>query len=184
MSVQIARRYFNVAEYYRMMEAGILLESDRVELLAGEVVQMSPMGSRHAACVDRINKRFNQWQDVIVRVQNPIRLDDLSEPQPDITLVRMRADYYAQGHPTPSDVRLVVEVAEASMEFDCVVKQPLYAKARIAEFWLVNLPGERVEIFSDPSNGRYQKSMEWKRGETVTSQTIPGLSLSVDDILG
>src|SRR3954471_10163269 len=112
MSVQIARRHFNVAEYYRMMEAGILSESDHVELIDGEVVEMSPIGSRHAACVDRLNKFFNKLEEVIVRVQNPIRLDDFSEPQPDITLLLLRADFYAQGHPTPSDVLLVVEVAD------------------------------------------------------------------------
>src|SRR5437763_15868565 len=99
MSVQIARRHFNVTDYYRMMEAGILSESDHVELIDGEVVEMSPIGSRHAACVDRLNKFLNKLNDIIVRVQNPIRLDDFSEPQPDITLLRMRTDYYAQRPP-------------------------------------------------------------------------------------
>ena len=184
MSVQIARRHFNVAEYYRMMEAGILSESDHVELIDGEVVEMSPIGSRHAACVDRLNKFFNKLEEIIVRVQNPIRLDDFSEPQPDITLLRMRADFYAQGHPIPSDVLLVVEVADSSTEFDRAVKLPLYAEAMIAEFWLVNLPDEKVAVFSHPSNGEYQKSHELKRGANLTSIIIPGLSLSVDAILG
>jgi Uma2 family endonuclease len=184
MSVQIARRHFRVAEYYRMMEAGILSESDHVELIDGEVVEMSPIGSRHAACVDRLNKFFNRLEDVIVRVQNPIRLDDFSEPQPDLTLLRMRADFYAEGHPTPSDVLLVAEVADSSTEFDRVVKMPLYAEAMIPEFWLVNLADEKVEVFSRPSNGTYQMSQELKHGENLTSQTIPDLSLSVDNILG
>ncbi len=184
MSVQIVRRHFNVAEYYRMMEAGILSESDHVELIDGEVIEMSPIGSRHAACVDRLNKFLNKLNDVIVRVQNPVRLDDFSEPQPDITLLRMRADYYAQGHPTPSDVLLVIEVADSSTEFDRVVKLPLYAEALIPEFWLVNVPDEKVEVFSHPSNGAFQQSQEFKRGENLASQTIPYLSLAVDDILG
>jgi len=184
MSVQIARRHFNVAEYYLMMEAGILSESDHVELIDGEVVEMSPIGSRHAACVDRLNKFFNKLEEVIVRVQNPIRLDDFSEPQPDITLLRMRADFYAQGHPTPSDVLLVLEVADSSTEFDRVVKLPLYAEAMIPDFWLVKLPDEKIEVFSNPSNGVYQESHDSKRGENLTSITIPGLSLSVDAILG
>jgi Uma2 family endonuclease len=122
-------------------------------------------------------------EEVIVRVQNPIRLDDFSEPQPDITLLRMRDDFYAQGHPTPSDVLLVVEVADSSTEFDRVVKLPLYAEAMIPEFWLVNLPDEKIEVFSHPSNGAYQKSHELKRGENLTSITMPSLSLSVDAIL-
>jgi Uma2 family endonuclease len=184
MSVQIARRHFNVTEYYRMMEAGILSESDNVELIGGEVVEVSPIGSRHAACVDRLNRFFNKLEDVIVRVQSPIRLDDFSEPQPDITLLRMRPDFYAQGHPTPSDVLLVVEVADSSTEFDRVVKLPLYAEAMIPELWLVNLPDERVEIFSQPANNTYQKSQELRRSEYITSQTLPGLTFDVDSILG
>src|SRR5215210_2908335 len=100
MSVQIARRHFNTNEYYRMVEAGILSEGDRVELIDGEVVETSPIGSRHAACVDRLNKLLNRLveQDVIVRVQNPIILDDFSEPQPDISLLRPHSDFYAEGH--------------------------------------------------------------------------------------
>lgn len=184
MSVQIARRHFNVTEYYRMMEAGILSESDHVELIDGEVIEMSPIGSRHAACVDRLNKFFNKLEEVIVRVQNPIRLDDFSETQPDITLLRLRDDFYAQGHPTPSDVLLVVEVADSSTEFDRIVKLPLYAEARIPEFWLVNLPDEKIEVLSHPLNGAYQKSQALKRGDNITSMTISGLSLSVDAIPG
>ena len=167
-----------------MMEAGILSESDHVELIDGEVIEMSPIGSRHAACVDRLNKLLNKLDQVIVRVQNPIRLDDFSEPQPDITLLRARDDFYAQGHPLPSDVLLVIEVADSSTEFDRAVKLPLYAEALIAEFWLVNLPDEKIELFSHPSSGSYQESMEFKRGDNVTSMTISGLSLGVDAILG
>lgn len=184
MSVQIVRRHFNVAEYYRMMEAGILSESDHVELIDGEVIEISPIGSRHAACVDRLNKFLNKLNDVIVRVQNPIRLDDFSEPQPDITLLQMRSDYYAKGHPTPTDVLLVIEVADSSTEFDRVVKLPLYAEALIPEFWLVNLPDEKIEVFSKQLNGAFQESQEFKRGETLISQAIPELSLGVDTILG
>jgi Uma2 family endonuclease len=184
MSVQIARRHFNVTEYYRMMEAGILSESDHVELIDGEVIEVSPIGSRHAACVDRLNRLFNKLEDVIVRVQSPVRLDEFSEPQPDITLLRPRPDFYAQGHPAPSDVLLVVEVADSSTEFDRVVKLPLYAEALLSEFWLVNLPDEKIEIFSQPANNTYQRSQGLGRGDFVTSQALPGLSLSVDSILG
>ncbi|OLE52008.1 MAG: hypothetical protein AUG51_20095 [Acidobacteria bacterium 13_1_20CM_3_53_8] len=184
MSVQIARRHFNATEYYRMMDAGILSESDRVELIDGEVIEMSPIGSRHAACVDRLNKLLNRLEDVIVRVQNPIRLDDFSEPQPDITLLQLRTDFYAQGHPTPSDVMLVIEVAESSTEFDRVVKLPLYAESLIPEIWLINLPDERVEIFSSPTHGIYQNSQELRRGDSIASHTISTLVLSVDAVLG
>jgi Uma2 family endonuclease len=167
-----------------MMEAGILSESDHVELIDGEVIEVSPIGSRHAACVDRLNRLFNKLEDVIVRVQSPIRLDNFSEPQPDVTLLRPRHDFYAQGHPAPSDVLLVVEVADTSTEFDRAVKLPLYAEAMIPEFWLINLPEEKVELFSHAGNNRFQESQEFGRGESVTSRILPGLSLSVNSILG
>src|SRR5438270_5897362 len=184
MSAQIVRRHFNVTEYYRMMEAGILSESDHVELIDGEVIEVSPIGSRHAACVDRLNRLFNKLEDVIVRVQSPIRLDDFSEPQPDVTLLRPRPDFYAQGHPAPSDVLLVVDVADSSTEFDRVVKLPLYAEAMIPELWLVNLPEEKIEIFPGPADNTYQESQELRRGESATSRALPGLSLSAVSILG
>lgn len=186
MSVQIARRHFNVTEYYRMTEAGILSASDRVELIDGEVVEMSLIGSRHAACVDRLNQVLNLLvgQYLIVRVQNPIRLDEYSEPQPDLCLLQPRADFYAQAHPTPADVLLVVEVADSSAGFDREVKLPLYAQASVPEMWLINLPGETVEIYAQPSGGKYQKSRELKRGEIINSETIPQLSLGANTVLG
>lgn len=186
MVIQIARRQFNVTEYYRMIEAGILSEQDRVELLDGEIIKMSPIGSRHAACVDRLNYVLNRLagQDVIVRVQNPIRLDNFSEPQPDIALLRSRQDFYAHAHPTPEDVLLVIEVADTSAEFDRTVKFPLYAEASIPEAWLVNLQDESVEIFSQPSNVGYKQSQVLRRGEHAISPTVQNLALPVKDILG
>ena len=186
MSVQIARRHFNVTEYYRMAETGILSESDRVELIDGEVIEMSPIGSRHAACVDRLNQALSLFagKHLIVRVQNPIRLDEYSEPQPDLCLLQRRADFYAQAHPTPADVLLVVEVADSSAGFDREVKLPLYAQESVPEMWLINLWGDTVEIYSQPSGGTYQKSRELKRGEIITSETIAQLSLAANDVLG
>lgn len=186
MSVQITRRHFNTAEYYRMTEAGILSEGDRVELIDGEVVEMSPIGSRHAACVDRLNKLLNMLiaEDVIVRVQNPIVIDDYSEPQPDISLLRPRPDFYAQRHPQPTDVLLVVEVADSSTQFDREIKLPLYAQAMLPEVWLVNLPSDTVELYSQPINGAYQISRTLKRGESLVSTAVSNLSLDVAAILG
>jgi Uma2 family endonuclease len=186
MSVQIARRHFNVTEYYRMTEAGILSESDRVELIDGEVIEMSPIGSRHAACVDRLTQVLCLLlgKHLIVRVQNPIRLDEYSEPQPDLCLLLPRPDFYAQAHPTPADVLLVVEVADSSAGFDREVKLPLYAQASVPEVWIINLPADTVEIYAQPSGGKYQKSRELKRGETINSETISQLSIAANDVLG
>lgn len=186
MSVQIARRHFNINEYYRMTDAGILSEGDRVELIDGEVIEMSPIGSRHAACVNRLNKLLNRLvlQDVIVSVQNPIVLNEYSEPQPDISLLRPRPDFYEQGHPIPADVLLVVEVADSSTQFDREIKLPLYAQAMLPEVWLVNLPDDTIERYSQPANGAYRIAQTLKRGEVLSSTVILSLNLDVAAILG
>jgi Uma2 family endonuclease len=186
MSVQIARRHFNINEYYRMTDAGILSEGDSVELIDGAVIEISPIGSRHAACVDRLNKLLNRLvaQGVIVSVQNPIILDDYSEPQPDISLLRHRPDFYEQGHPTPADILLVVEVADSSTQFDREIKLPLYAQAMLPEVWLVNLPDDTIERYSQPANGAYRITQTLKRGEVLISTAILNLNLDVNAILG
>lgn len=185
MSVQIARRYFNVTEFYRMAAAGVFSEDDRVELIEGEILEMSPIGSRHAACVDRLTELFGLkiGGQAIIRVQNPIRLNDYSEPLPDISLLKRRADFYAEDHPTPADVLLVVEVADTSVDYDRNIKLPIYAQANIPEAWLVNLPKNVIEVYTQPGGGKYQKSQRLKRGEPLVSQQVSNLSLSVDEVL-
>lgn len=186
MSVQLRKRYFNVDDYYRMAEAGLFSEGDRVELIEGEVVEMSPIGSRHAGCVMRsttvLNRRFRHL--AIVSVQNPIRLGDFSEPQPDLVLLKPRKDFYSTSHPTAADVLVVIEVAETSADYDRNVKLSLYARADIREAWLVVLPKDLIEVYSQPKNGKYQKVQRLKRGKILVSPTVPGLTLNVDEILG
>jgi Uma2 family endonuclease len=186
MSVPLKRHHFNVAEYYRMAETGILKEGDRVELIEGEIVEMSPIGSHHAACVDRAGRALNQriGKNFIVRVQNPIRLSDLSEPQPDLALLRPRADFYEQSHPTPDDVLLVIEVADTAVAYDRGVKVPLYARSGIAEVWLVDLTQERIEIYTQPAGASYRQMMSVARGESFASPTVGGLALDAEDVLG
>jgi Uma2 family endonuclease len=186
MAVGISRRCFNVTEYYRMAEAGILSEDDRVELIEGEVIEMNPIGSRHAACVNRLNMLLSRQTEgaLIVSVQNPIRLNNYSEPEPDIVLLRPREDFYVQGHPTPSDVLLVIEVADTSGEYDRNIKVPLYARAGIPELWLIDLSQDTVEIFTQPLNGMCQTSKQVKRGGSLVSQALPQVSVSADAILG
>src|SRR5438067_1710908 len=129
-------RLFTVADYYRMAEAGILKEDDRVELIEGEVVAMSPIGSRHAACVAKLQAllhRVFSAEPVIVWVQNPLHLSEYSEPQPDLSVLRARDDFYAKNQPTAADVLFVIEVAESSLMYDHHTKLPLYARSGIAE---------------------------------------------------
>lgn len=186
MSVQIERRWFSVDEYYRMIEAGILSPDDRVELIEGEVIKMSPIGKLHASCVNRINTIFGQLvgRKAIVSVQNPIRIDDFSEPQPDIALLKPRDDFYASRHPGPQDVLLIVEVADTSSAFDRSVKVPLYARAGVPEVWLADLPADSVGVFARPVNGHYQEVREARRGEMLMLNSLPGFTVGVADLLG
>jgi Uma2 family endonuclease len=129
-------------EYYRMAETGILAPDARVELVEGEIIDMAPIGSPHAARVSRLAKIFTLAlaERAIVNVQNPLVLNEYSEPEPDITVLRYREDFYAGGHPRPEDVLLVIEVADTSLQYDRDVKLPLYAAHGIPEYWLVDLP--------------------------------------------
>ena len=186
MSAQLEPRRFNVAEYYRMAKAGILKPDDRVELIEGEIIKMSPIGSPHAACVSRLVRFLSRaiGETAILSAQNPVRLDDFSEPVPDVALLKPRKDYYAARHPMPADVLLIIEVADTSLLKDRNIRVPLYARAGMTEVWLVNLPKESIEVYSESQNGKYRKCQKYKRGETVKSPTVKGLSLTVNEILG
>lgn len=186
MSVEVAKRSFTVAEYNRMGEAGILREDDRVELIEGEIVEMSPIGRRHAACVDRLTELFSErlQRKVIVRVQSPVVLNDYTEPQPDVALLRRREDFYERSLPSPDDVLLVVEVADTTLEYDRQIKVPLYARAGISEVWVVNLHDEQVEVYTRPADGAYQDVRRHGRGDAIKSADALGLTLNVDEILG
>jgi len=168
-----------------LAEAGILREDDRVELLEGEIFEMSPISSRHASCVTRLNHLLQDRAKgrAIVNVQNPIRLSDYSEPQPDVALLVPRTDFYRDALPTPRDVLLVIEVCETSGEFDRRVKLPLYAKAGIPEVWIVDLSREQIEVHRDPKLEGYQQSQIVGRGQTLTAQLL-ALELTVAEILG
>ena len=186
MTTQLSRRLFTVHEYYRMADAGILTEDDRVELIEGEIVQMAAIGSRHAACVDRLNQLFSARvaERAIVRVQNPVRLSERSEPQPDLALLRPRPDFYATAHPMPQDVLLVVEVADTSAGIDPAEKLPLYARSGIPEAWLVDLQEDRVEVHRQPTRRGYQEVRYLERGNRLAPDAFPDLTLAVDDVLG
>ena len=186
MSVQVLKRLFTVEEYYRMAEANIFSEDDRVELLEGEIVQMTPIGKRHAGCVARLTMLLTRhFGEVgIVWVQNPIGLDKHSEPQPDLALLKLRPDFYTESHPKPEEVLLLVEVGDVSASFDRQVKVPLYAKAGIREVWLMDLAGECLEVHLKPSIGGYEEIQQFRRGETISPLAFPDLKLNVSDILG
>jgi Uma2 family endonuclease len=186
MSAQLEPRRFNVTEYYLMAEAGILTADDRVELIEGEIIKMSPIGSEHAACVCRLDGLLREklGKHTLVRVQSPVRLSYFSEPEPDIALIEPRADCYAKHHPTPEEIQLIIEVADSTLLADRNIKVPLYGRAGVVEIWLVNLREGTIEVYSEAHNGKYRKCQKHKRGETVKSPTVQELSLTVDEILG
>jgi Uma2 family endonuclease len=186
MSRQLAKYWISVDQYERMGEAGILRPDARLELLEGEIYEMPPIGSHHAACVTLLHQLLTlKFADkLIVISQNPIRLDDFSEPQPDIALLRWRDDFYRHAHPTPADVLLVIEVADTTLESDRRYKIPLYAKAGITEAWLVNLPEETIELYAEPAGGAYQLTKVFKRGAEAQSHTLADLRVSVAALIG
>lgn len=168
-----------------MIEAGILTEDDRVELIEGEIIKMCAVGKPHTACVNRLNRIFSQLvPNAIVSVQNPLLLSDTSEPKPDVVLCKFREDFYVAEGIKPADALLVVEVADSSAQYDRKVKLPLYALAGVAEVWLVDLNRGVVEVYREPSDGEYQELKTYRRGEKIEPLLIPEVSLTVEEILG
>lgn len=179
------RHRFTTQKYHQMIDAGVFTEDDRLELLEGEVVAISPINPRHSGTVNRTARLFNVLfgDRAIVGVQNPIQLSEYSEPQPDVTLLAPHPDFYAQGHPQPADILLVVEVADASLAYDREVKGRLYAQAGIGEYWLVNLEEGWVEIYRDPSERGYRLARRALPGETIHLLAFPDTAVEVDEIL-
>ncbi|MBI4492540.1 MAG: Uma2 family endonuclease [Chloroflexi bacterium] len=186
MARQPSARRFSVGEYYEMARSGILREDDRVELIEGEIVEMPPLGSRHAACVKRLNRLFSSQvgDAAIVCVQDPVRLSKRSEPQPDLALAKPRPDFYAAAHPGAGDIWLLVEVADTSAGYDRSLKIPLYARAGIPEVWLVDLERDLVEVHREPSATGYRSVQIARRGERVRVQALPQVDVAVEAVLG
>jgi Uma2 family endonuclease len=182
----ITRKRFTTHEYEQIIAAGVIGEDDRVELLEGEIVEMSPIGPSHSSCVVRLTRLLYKLDmpDVLIRVQDPVHIGEYSKPQPDISIVQQRDDLYSQGHPEPEDILLLIEVAESSLTYDRQLKLPIYARAGIPEVWLVALLPQTVERFRAPAEGGYGEVTLFRRGETVSALNLPHLSLSVDSILG
>ena len=181
-----SRRRFTVGEFYHLAEAGILGERDRVELIDGDIVEMTPISARHAGGVNALTAIFTRTlgNRVVAAVQNPVRLDDFSEPQPDFCLLQPRSDLYRQRHPTAEDVLLVVEVACSSQSYDLGVKAPLYARHRVRELWVVDVAGLAVDVYRDPSPDGYRDHQRRVSGESVAPEAFPEMEIAIRDIVG
>jgi Uma2 family endonuclease len=186
ISVQLLRRKFTIAQYHKMVESGILKEDDRVELIRGEIVEMSPIGTKHAACVMRLiallSKKLSDR--AIVNVQNPIELNNFSEPQPDVTLLQPREDFYESSHPQASDIFLIIEVADTTVKYDREIKIPLYAEDNITEVWLIDLNQQCIEVYRNPTSNGYQNLQTFRQGQALSMQAFPDINLTANGILG
>lgn len=180
-----SRHRFTVDEYEQMIKLGILTENDRVELIRGEVVEKMPANPPHASSVKRTNQKFSSTfgKRICVGIQDPIRLRD-SEPEPDISVMEFREDFYAEQHPLPSDVLLLVEVSDSSLAEDRNVKGPLFAENGIREYWIINLPDDCLEVYRSPQpDGTWADKLVLKRGDQVEIQSLPGVRIDVADLL-
>jgi Uma2 family endonuclease len=180
----IRRHRLCVNDYYRMAETGILPLGARVELVDGEIVDMPPVDSRHAGTVDELAHLLRDVieGEAIVRVQSPIRLDEHSEPQPDLALLRWRPDFYKSSHPLPSDVLLLVEVADTTLRYDRDIKVPLYARARVPEVWILDLERRAILRYRKPEGGEFGVTDEIDVSEPVTIGLLPAVRLNMRDI--
>lgn len=186
MAMPLAARRFTLDEYHRMGRAGVFDEDERVELLDGRIVEMTPIGPEHAGCVGALNRLLNRLvgDRAVVWVQNPVDLSQWAELQPDIAVLAPRSHGYRTAHPGTDDILLVIEVAVSSLEHDRDVKLPLYAAAEVPEVWLVNLPGDTIAVYRDPGPGGYATVRIARRGDSLDALRLPGVALLVSDILG
>ncbi len=187
MAVELLRRHrFTVDEYYRMVPAGLLREDDRVELIDGEIIEMTPIGSPHAGTVTRLIRHFSGTvgDAALVSAQNPVRLSDLSEPEPDLMLLRPRSDAYTKSHPGPADVLLVVEVSDSSLAYDRDVKVPLYSRHELGEVWIVDLSAQVILVYRHPGPDGYADVSEVHLGSSVAPLALPAHGLDTAALFG
>lgn len=181
----VPRHLFTVHEYELIGKAGIIHEDERVELIGGEIVEMAPIGDRHASVVARLDDLLRRIpQEGMLWVQNPVTVSGVSQPQPDICVLRRRDDYYSLGKPGPGDVLLTVEVADSSLSYDRRIKLPLYAQSGVPEVWIVNLEADELEVSLEPREGGYSRQLTMKRGDRIAPSAFPEVSFMVDEILG
>lgn len=180
------RHAFTVAEYYRMAETGVLPLERRTELIDGDIIEMSPIGTKHAACVTRLQRTLSSRlaMRADVRVQQPVRLNDESEPEPDLALVARRADDYEAAHPAPADVLLLIEVSDTTLAFDRQVKAALYARAGLVEYWVVDVVARAVEVHRSPVEGRYANVVRAAGEDALSPVAFPEVRVGVDEVFG
>ncbi len=177
--------HFTVSDYHRMADAGIFDEDSRVELIRGQIIDMAAIGAPHFGMVNRLNRLLSASVagQSVISVQNPVRLDDGSEPQPDVVTLKPRADDYGTAAPRPADVLLLIEVSDSTLRFDRDVKIPLYAESGVSECWLVDLAGRAVEVYRRPVGGRYADMQRVGPEAALDIEALPGAVLAAGDLI-
>ena len=184
----LARRRITAHEFRRMAEAGVFGEDERLELIAGDLVEMTPIGRGHAGFVNRLTRLFaplasDASMGVSMSIQNPLALSNESEVYPDFTLLKFREDDYMQGVPTPKDALLVVEVAHSSLTYDRLTKAPLYARAGVPELWLLEMQDKRLWVYRRPIGEGYEEVFEVARGEGLELSQVAGVTAETEELL-
>ena len=187
MVIAAKKKLFTVDEYYEMARVGILTESDRVELIEGEIVEMSPIGSRHQAIVDELTYRSSLnavgARARVSEFKGPLRLADITEPQPDVQLLVPRDDRYVGGHPTQLEALLVVEVSDTSLSYDRNYKSVIYSMRGVPELWILDVGRPRLFVMREPAEMGYRVVMELEVGDAIAPVALPDLSFAVADLL-
>lgn len=184
--LEVKRRRFTVADLLRLAEIGFLADDERIELIEGEIVEMSPISEGHASTVMRLVWLFSRvfGQRALLNVQNPIQLDEVTLPQPNVALLRPRDDFYSQRHPGPADILLLIEISDTTLAYDRRVKTALYNAAGVIEYWIINLPDHVIEVYREPRPDGYRTMTRYAPGETLSPLAFADVALNVDEILG
>ena len=184
MTAQLLTHKFTTQQYHLMHEAGVFAQGDRLELINGEIKKMSPIGRKHVACVLRLAKLFERklHEHVIISAQNPILLDNGSEPQPDLAIIKPREDFYEDGLPTPSDILLIIEVADSTISYDREVKSPLYASVGIPEMWLFDMNKKAIEGYSQPSASGYKQINRYEQNDKLSMLAFPDVTFRWEEL--
>ena len=186
MSALPQRKLFTVDEYDTMIKAGVFDGKERVELIEGEFVKKMTQGDLHIGCINRLTYLLVPilLNKAIVTIQNAVRINTFSAPEPDVAILRFRNDFYSTGKARPEDILLLIEVADTTVHTDRQIKIPLYARAEVPEVWLVNLPRKIIEVYTEPKNGKYQIVRKATKSEILQPKMISDLNVKVAEIIG
>ncbi len=178
------RHRITADEYHRMAEVGLLAPDARVELIEGEIIDMAPIGKDHMSVVDQLNRLFIRavGDDAIVRIQGSVRLSRMSEPEPDLVLLKPRADFYRSEFASAADTLLVIEVSESSLRYDRDVKVPFYARHGVPEVWIVDLPNNQLLVYGSPSDGAYARQTSTAQPGVLPVTALPGVAVDLSSV--